>query len=147
MKPRWPIIIVAFLAAALTGSFALSIEAAVLLAVEGLGAGFLGPVVVLVQAVVVALTGVFVVAPVFLIGLVLVGGPAWLIIAATQIRSRTAATVMGAGLAGLVAGGILLAFGFVAGGGFAFGGAVLLIPGAVAGWTLHRVAYGRNPKG
>lgn len=146
MKPGWPTVIAAFLAAALTGSFALSTEAAVLVAVEGLGSGTLGAAVVLVQALMLALTGVFFIAPVFLIGLVLVGGPGWLIIGATQIRARTAATVVGAGLAGLVAGVVLLLLGLVAGGAFAIGAAALLMPGAVAGWTLHRVAYGRNPK-
>lgn len=145
MTGRWGSIIAAFLAAAVAGSFALSVEAAVFVAFTALNVGGPDAAAAVGLALFSAVTGVLFVAPVFLIGLVTVGGPAWLIVSKTQIRSRTAATIVGALLAGAVAAIVLVMLGLIAGAAPAVGAAALVLPGAVAGWVLHRVAYGLNP--
>lgn len=145
MKPEWRSIVAAFLAAAVSGAFVFSLETAALVALGELRPGVLGAVSGLAQLLFSTVTGVLLASPVFLIGLVVVGGPAWLIVNATWVRSRIVATILGAGLAGSVATIILALLGLVAGGAAAIGGAALILPGAAAGWTLHRVAYGRNP--
>lgn len=141
----WGAIIAAFLAATLVGSFALSLEAAVFVALNALDAGGPDAATVAGQALLTSTTGLLFVAPVFLVGLLVVGAPVWLIIGATQVRSRLVATLVGAVLAGVTAAIILMLFGLMAGGAPAIGAAALTLPGAAAGWTLHRVAYGRTP--
>jgi hypothetical protein len=77
------------------------------------------------------------------VGLVLIGGPAWWGLYRAGRRDRATAVLAGAILAPIM-GAILLAGlgGVVA----AWTAGSLLLPGAAAGWTLHRVAYGRNPR-
>lgn len=70
----------------------------------------------------------------FFIGLLFIGLPAWAGLDKLGWMSPGVAVAAGAALAAFVAG--------------LFGGlpsaAFLLLPGAAAGWTLHRVAYGRK---
>ena len=81
---------------------------------------------------------------VFLIGLAVIGTPAWLVLVRTGRTTRQHAMLAGAGLC-FLAGAIVVA---------ALGEPVLAwepwaliaslaVPGAAAGWTLHRVAYGQ----
>lgn len=79
----------------------------------------------------------------FFIGLLFIGIPAWAALAALRWTSRRAAVAAGAVLAALAGVGIasldarnLPGLWMVA--------AFFVLPGAVAGWTLHRVAYGRT---
>ena len=82
---------------------------------------------------------------VFLAGLLFIGTPVWLLMAGLGRNSRVVATGVGAILA--------------AAAGFAIAqlnavttwswdpivvAALLVLPGAAAGWTLHRVAYGKT---
>jgi hypothetical protein len=83
--------------------------------------------------------------PVFLVGLLFVGTPVWLLMAGLKRDSRTHALLTGAILSALA--GFLIMQRFsgetaLSGGPFIYA-AALVIPGAAAGWTLHRVAYGR----
>ena len=76
----------------------------------------------------------------FVLGFLLVGLPAWAGLSALGWMSRGAAVAAGGLLAGL-AGGLLGSMGTGLDGGLS-SAAFMLVPGAVAGWTLHRVAYG-----
>lgn len=79
---------------------------------------------------------------VFAIGLVVAGLPAWAVLHALRWRSRGAAMAAGALLAATAAGVLTLASdgSGVSAGVFAL---LLLLPGAAAGWALHRTSYGR----
>jgi hypothetical protein len=80
---------------------------------------------------------------VFMIGLAIVGLPAWAALHALGFRSRWFA---------VLAGSVLAPAPIWAGGSWEVGAPAfswvllgLVLPGAVAGWTLHRIAYG-GPK-
>lgn len=75
----------------------------------------------------------------FSLGVWMVGLPAWMILHRVGWTSRLHALLSGAVLAG-AAGAILSA---LTGGSPIEAGAFLLLPGAIAGWTLHRIAYGK----
>lgn len=83
---------------------------------------------------------------VFLIGLIIVGGPIWFVMHQSDVRSRSAAV-----LTGMLATCPVPLIAWVLSPAAAsswliiYCGAVVLA-GGVAGWTLHRVAYGRDPK-
>lgn len=70
---------------------------------------------------------------VFCIGLLFIGLPVWAGLDRLGWMSPGVAVVAGAALATLIGGAI---------GGLWFA-LFLLLPGAVAGWTLHRIAYGK----
>lgn len=81
--------------------------------------------------------------------LLVVGCPVWWALHLIGVRSRVAATVSGAvvalALGFVVAAALLLVTPWAA--GFApWVLAFLSLPGAMAGWTLHRVAYGKANK-
>lgn len=79
----------------------------------------------------------------FLIGLVVIGAPAWLTLHGLGHRKRRDAMLAGAALSSLT-GGVLLLVWTDGGAGVsnAMAAALLfLIPGAAAGWALHRIAY------
>jgi hypothetical protein len=80
-------------------------------------------------------------APMFLIGLVVLGAPVWWAMENAGIRSARAATAMGTLLTGAAAILVLAALGVMSPGALWFC-AAFAPPGAAAGWTLHRVAYG-----
>ena len=82
---------------------------------------------------------------VFLVGLVVIGTPGWLLLARLGRTARGDATLAGSILC--FAAGVI----FVFAAGEPLGAwepwalaASLAIPGAAAGWTLHRVAYGKS---
>jgi hypothetical protein len=78
-----------------------------------------------------------------IIGLLVIGTPVWLAMAGLERDRRHHAVLGGAMLAGLAGFLILQMFtGDVWSWGPAVYGAGLAIPGGVAGWVLHRVAYG-----
>ncbi|OYX58096.1 MAG: hypothetical protein B7Y86_03555 [Brevundimonas subvibrioides] len=81
---------------------------------------------------------------VYLVGLLVIGTPVWLIMARQSRDARRHAVLAGAILSALAGAIILFLLGEppVAWEPWAFA-ASLAIPGAVAGWTLHRVAYGK----
>ena len=82
---------------------------------------------------------------VFLVGLLFVGTPVWLLMAALKRDSRTHALLTGAILSALAGFLIMQLFSDETARSWlplAYA-AALVIPGAAAGWTLHRVAYGR----
>jgi hypothetical protein len=82
---------------------------------------------------------------VFLVGLLFVGTPVWFLMAALKRDSRTHALLTGAILSALAGFLIMQLFS----GGMIWiwwpliYAAALAVPGAAAGWTLHRIAYGR----
>jgi len=82
---------------------------------------------------------------VYLVGLAVVGTPAWLMMSRQGRRSRRDATIVGAALSALAGLAILFLTGQLptAWEPWALAGS-LTIPGMVAGWVLHRVAYGRG---
>ncbi|WP_029417016.1 hypothetical protein [Brevundimonas bacteroides] len=81
---------------------------------------------------------------VYMAGLIVIGTPAWLVLSRTGRRSRRDAVVAGAVLSALAGAIFILAAGepATAWEPWAFV-ASLALPGAAAGWTLHRVACGR----
>jgi hypothetical protein len=80
----------------------------------------------------------------FMAGLIVIGTPAWLVLSRMGRTSRQDALMAGAALSALAGGVFILAAGepATAWEPWAFV-ASLTIPGAAAGWTLHRAAYGR----
>ena len=79
---------------------------------------------------------------VFAVGLLVVGAPVWAVMHRRGLRERKHAKTAGA----LLAAGVALALSALAGPQGLVGGVIfailMLVPGAVAGWTLHRIAYG-----
>ena len=145
MIRSWVSVVGALLAATFAGSLALSIEAVLFLAWNALAVGDISTFAAS-QALMSAATGVLFVAPIFLIGLLVVGVPVWLMISGTQVRSRVAAAFIGAVLAAAVAAIVLALLGGSPWRIPLLGGIALILPGAAAGWTLHRVAYGKAAK-
>lgn len=93
----------------------------------------------------VALYAGFLASIVFFIAIVFVGGPAWFLLHRANLRDRWIATLSGAVLSGTTATVVA---------GFSIdwsqdvviaNGLPVALGGAVAGWTLHRVAYGLYP--
>ena len=82
--------------------------------------------------------------PTYLIGLTVIGLPAWAIVERLGVRSRTAAVVIGAGLSTTTTMIPQLAVGLNQPEGLAWAAILQVLSGAAAGWTLHRVAYGRE---
>lgn len=76
----------------------------------------------------------------FMVGLVVVGLPAWAVLYAVRLRSRWPAALVGS----ILAPASIWVGGSWEAGAPAFNYVLLglILPGAVAGWTLHRVAYG-----
>ena len=81
----------------------------------------------------------------FLIGLAIVGLPAWAALHALRLRSRWLAALVGS---------VLAPASIWVGGSWGAGAPTfnwvllgLVLPGAVAGWTVHRVAYGPGEAG
>lgn len=60
------------------------------------------------------------------------------------MRSRAAAAVLGGGLVPVTGVAILVAIGILWWQSLAMMVVLMALPGAAAGWTLHRVAYGPN---
>lgn len=81
----------------------------------------------------------------FWLGLGVFGLPVWTVVEGAGLRSRAAAVLLGGGLAPLVGVAILVAIGILWWQSLAVMVALMALPGAAAGWTLHRVAYGPNP--
>lgn len=143
MKTGWMTRIKALLAASVAGGVSLSLAFVVVAAfsVQGPAGGslvsdYLGIAPVLLI--------VFI--PAYLIGLAIVGLPAWMIVEATGVRSRLAAILMGAVLSAGTVVTFMLSTGLDAPESVAWMASLLAVSGAVAGWTLHRVAYGSTPK-
>lgn len=80
---------------------------------------------------------------IYMAGLIVIGTPAWLVLSRMGRTSRRDALVAGAALSAFAGGIFILAAGepATAWEPWAFVTS-LAIPGAAAGWTLHRVAYG-----
>ncbi len=83
---------------------------------------------------------------VFAVGLLVVGLPAWAALYRLGFRSRSAAALAGGVLAAVTASALVMAMGGPGSGVVSFG-LLMLLPGVAAGWTLHRVAYGRTRPG
>jgi hypothetical protein len=82
---------------------------------------------------------------VFAIGLAVVGLPMWAALHHAGARSRWAAILAGGGLSMLVGAALLTVLNQARlGWDETRLSAFLILPGAIAGWTLHRVAYGRR---
>lgn len=79
---------------------------------------------------------------VFAIGLVVIGLPAWATLHRIGFRSRAAAILTGSLLTGTTAAALAFALdpSNSAAGWF---GLLMVLPGAIASWTLHRIAYGK----
>ncbi|HVL40640.1 MAG TPA: hypothetical protein VM348_00690 [Brevundimonas sp.] len=77
----------------------------------------------------------------FVVGLMLIGLPVWAGLSRLGQVSRGSSMAAGALLASL-AGGLLGSMGAGMNGGLP-SAAFMVLPGLAAGWTLHRVAYGR----
>lgn len=82
----------------------------------------------------------------FLIGQIVLGMPAWLLLHRLGRRRRRDAMIAGAVLSTLAAWANLSVW-FYGGPDVAWAAMLFLIPGAAAGWTLHRIAYGASPHG
>ena len=84
----------------------------------------------------------FLSAVVFFLGLIFVATPVSALLAAASLTSRRASIAAGA-LLSATFGGLLTTLAFPSANAGMLGAAFMLIPGAVAGWILHRVTYGR----
>lgn len=80
----------------------------------------------------------------FVVGLGVVGLPLWAAFHALRLRSRWLAAIAGAFLASASI-WVLDQPWEVGGTGFSWPLLGLVLPGGIAGWTLHRAAYGRDP--
>ncbi|MCA3699868.1 hypothetical protein [Brevundimonas sp.] len=81
---------------------------------------------------------------VYLVGLVVIGTPVWLVLVRIGRTTRRDAVIAGGTLCTVAGAVIILAMGEPAPAWEPWAlAATLAIPGAAAGWTLHRVAYGR----
>lgn len=146
MKTRgWASVLLAYPAAAAVGAafvaVGFTVVGVVISAMNGMGDQILAGLWIAPLAFLYALV-------VFLVGLVVVGTPAWLILGRAGRTTRGDAVIAGTVLC-FVAGVVVI----LAGGEPAETwepwalAASLAVPGAAAGWTLHRVAYGRPPAG
>ncbi len=84
----------------------------------------------------------------FVVGLLIIGAPVWAVMHWRGLRERKHAKAAGAVLAAgvMLAAGVVSALSQLSGlqglvGGLIFA-ILMVLPGAVVGWTLHRVAYG-----
>ena len=136
----------ALIGAALAGGLATATGILVAMAAPTLAYGppSVGDVltVVFMGAIMVAMLAIYT-SFVFAVGLFLLGLPAWAVLHRLGWRGRRTAVVAGAVLAGAAAGGLALALNGPVGGSAGFA-AWMVLPGAVAGWTLHRIAYGKT---
>ena len=132
----------ALLAAGFVGGLGLALELTLFTAAMALSTENSSPALAYLSA---APMVAVVTIPVFLLGVLLVAAPAWAIIEGTQLRSPLAATLIGALLAATTAAVILVAVGVVWWQSLVGAVAVLAPPGALAGWVLYRVGYGRSP--
>jgi hypothetical protein len=83
---------------------------------------------------------------VFAVGLVIVGIPAWVALYRLGFRSRWTAALAGGLLASTTMTALALAM-EGPGSDAVRGGLLMLLPGVAAGWTLHRLAYGKTEPG
>lgn len=136
----WGSVAAALVAAALVGGVAASgVMTLVLLLLwllgNGSGAAPQGVFLVLIL-------GGALAAAVFMIGLLVVGAPAWAVMHVRGLRSRKHAVTAGA----VLTAGAVFALSALSGPQGAVGGLfaalVMTAPGAAAGWVLHRIAYG-----
>ena len=134
---------------AAAGGGAVAVEAYLLLAVFGWVGGPAPTPEVFVQALIFGFGLIVYIGPiagvVFAIGLVIVGLPAWALLHALQWRSRRAAMAAGALLAAATTGVLTLANNASSVGSAGLFALLLFMPGAAAGWALHRISYGRAP--
>ena len=139
-------IALALVLAAITGGIAVGVEIWASMVVTALTGGPAAVAQAAAMGLMIALMSTFYAAVGFGVGLVVVGGPAWLALHGLGARRRWAAVLTGAVLA-TAPGVIFLAA--VASEQGDWGAmplaAWLILPGATAGWVLHRVAYGRTP--
>lgn len=81
-------------------------------------------------------------APLFLIGLAVVGAPMWAVLEGMAVRTSHAAVLAGSLMSTATAMVVLAVMGVLSPGALWFCAAFAPAGGA-AGWVLHRVAYGR----
>lgn len=145
MRPSIGDIVKALVAGAASGGLTTGIETWLVMFV--FGPFTLNPpptLATIAQAIVIGLSIIPVAAVIagltFLIGLVVIGIPAWAALHAVRLRSRWTAIIAGAILApaSVWVGGPW----DVAASNFSWIPLGLILPGAVAGWTVHRLAYG-----
>lgn len=134
---------------AAAGGGAVAVEAYLLLAVFGWVGGPAPTPDAFLQALIFGFGLIVYIGPVaavvFAIGLVVVGLPAWALLHALHWRSRGAAVAAGAFLAAATTGVLTLANNASSVGSAGLFALYLLLPGAAAGWALHRTSYGRAP--
>ena len=134
---------------AAAGGGAVAVEAYLLLAVFGWVGGPPPTPDAFLQALIFGLALIVYIGPVagavFAVGLMIVGLPAWALLHALHWRSRRVATAAGAVLAATATGILTLAGNASSVGSAGLFALLLLLPGAAAGWALHRASYGRAP--
>jgi hypothetical protein len=138
----------ALVLAAITGGIAVGLELWAGMMIAALAGGPAAVAQAAIMGLMIGLGGILYAAVAFGIGLVLIGGPAWLALHGLGARRRWAAVLTGAVLATAPA---VIFLAVVAGEQDDWGAmplaAFLILPGAAAGWVLHRIAYGRTPPG
>ena len=136
----------ALVLAAITGGIAVGVEIWASMVVTALAGGAAAVAQAAAIGLMIGLMSAFYAAVAFGIGLVVVGGPAWLALHGLGARRRWAAVLTGAVLATAPGVIFLAAVASEEGDRGAMPlAAFLILPGAAAGWVLHRVAYGRPP--
>ena len=150
MRPSRNTVLKGFLAGAAAGGLTTGVEVYLAIAVFGwFGAGPPPPTIEVLEAAIVGLPVIpfaaMIASLAFLVGLVIVGLPMWLALNALGLRARWIAVVAGSVLA--PASLWVMERSWEDGGsGLSSLLVGLVLSGAVAGWTLHRVAYGgRKP--
>ena len=149
MKPGVTQVMAALIASAAAGGLATAAGTVLIMATRSFAYGppsFTAIVTGGMMAVVMVLLLGFYTTIIFAIGLVVIGLPAWATLHRLGFRSRAAAILTGGVLTGTAATARAFALDPSNSGAGSFG-LLMVLPGAVAGWTLHRVAYGKaGPK-
>jgi hypothetical protein len=146
MNQRTHHALLGLVAAAAVGGLTTAVGIVLAMVIPAFTNGFPPPVEILTEtmmAVAMILMLSIYTAIVFAMGLLIVGLPAWAVLYRLGFRTRWVAVLAGSVLTSATASALAFALNASHSDAGWFG-LLMIPPGAAAGWTLHRVAYGRS---